>query len=198
AATQTRIFEPFFTTKGDAGTGLGLATVYGLIKQHQGFITVTSAPGCGTTFEIRLPCVGAETACVTAPPSARSHRARGGDCVLVVEDDERVRQLVSRALRARGYTVFEAGDAENAVGLSRADLTSCHLLVSDVVLPRMDGRALAEEMRRINPGIAIVLMSGYLDVPIGNDAHFLRKPFTPNDLLIKVGDALRSVRPCAH
>ena len=183
---QARIFEPFFTTKGDAGTGLGLATVYGIVTQTGGDIACTSAPGAGSTFRLWLP--------LAAPPhdaanggSDPHHAARGDETVLLVEDEALVRELAARSLREYGYKVLEATDVEAA--LRYVDHPGLAVVVSDVVLPGRSGDDLATELSHRRPGLPVILMTGYSEAllkrPV-DPAHLLRKPFTPTELIAKI------------
>jgi len=196
AVTVERIFEPFFTTKSaEHGTGLGLSTVYGIVKQHGGQIRVRSAPGEGATFLLVLPRF-------EAPDSKAADRPRdadpcgGTETILLAEDDAAVRRLTSALLRRRGYTVIEAAHPEEALQAARNPGTSFALLLTDIVMPGMSGTTLASELRKIRPDVKVLYVSGHTDETIrrapgaGTDG-FLRKPFTPAALLDKVRTALR-------
>ena len=190
-ALGDRIFEPFFTTKSPGrGTGLGLSTVIGIVEQSGGRISVESEPGAGATFVLDLPA--AETDVVEPPSTAGSGGAAAGECVLVVEDDEVVRGLVSEALREAGYRVETA--ASSAEAIERAADAHVDLLVTDVVMPRMGGDLLAHELRRRRPGLRVVFTSGYpsdlASGRIGERDHFLQKPFSINELLAAAAAAL--------
>jgi two-component system cell cycle sensor histidine kinase/response regulator CckA len=195
---KARIFEPFFTTKGpDKGTGLGLATVYGIVQQAGGHINVDSTLGAGTTFHIYLPeCTGTATPSTERPAreaAARENTGRGRS-VLLVEDEDGVRKMARFVLEGQGYRVAEARDAETALELLKPD-PAVDLLVTDLSMPGMDGRELAGRLRAVRPGVGVVFVSGYVpeagrldDVPA---AVFLPKPFTPTELLRGAGKALR-------
>ena len=196
AVTKAQIFEPFFTTKEEGkGTGLGLATVYGIVKQSGGSIYVYSEPGHGTTFKVYLPCVG-----LCAASEAREDMvggaARRGEVVLLAEDRPDVRRFTARVLRECGYEVLEAESGENALALARDHAGPVHLLLTDAVMPGMSGKVLAERLRAIRPETAVVFMSGYTDdsvlarnvVEVG--ITFLQKPFTPIRLAAVVRSAL--------
>jgi len=196
AQTRTRIFEPFFTTKEPGkGTGLGLATVYGIIKQSDGEIAVSSEPGKGTSFKIFLP------ASAIAPnawpvPQARSATRGGSETILLAEDDETVRRMVSRALQACGYTVLEARHAAEALALSERYEQPIDLLVTDVVMPQMSGRVLAERLTLLRPQLKVLFISGYMDDAVvrhgllAAEVHFLPKPFSLSVLVAKVRGVL--------
>ena len=196
ADAQTRIFEPFYTTKEKGkGTGLGLATVYGIVKQSDGHITVYSEPGRGATFKVYLPRV--EEA---AEPGAQSRVVAGlldgSETILVVEDEDTIRALVCRVLRSHGYTVLEAADAGLALRLSQELAGPIHLLLTDVVMPQTSGRELAERMAWRRPEVKVLYMSGYTDDAVvrhgvlQEGTAFLQKPFTPDLLAQKVREVL--------
>ena len=191
---KAQIFEPFFTTKGpDKGTGLGLATVFGIVEQAGGSIRVASSPGAGSRFCIELPwCDGPpSTVSATPLPSAVPERPLAR-CVsiLLVEDEEAVRKLARITLEGRGYHVTDAPDGESALRLLTLD-HPVDILVTDITMPGIDGRQLAEQVQRCRPGLGVVFVSGYVaDMARLNDlpgAIFLPKPFTPSDLLRAVG-----------
>ncbi len=203
AETQARIFEPFFTTKGPGkGTGLGLATVYGVVKQSGGFLWVRSKPGQGTTFEILLPRVDEPIATVAATPhSAGSHR--GSETVLLVEDEAALRELILEMLRQEGYAVLEATNAVEAIEVAQQAPRKIDLLLTDVVMPGMNGSELADQLVSLYPGIRTLYMSGYTEfaVPLSNilqqERPLLQKPFTRQSLARKVRDVLENSRPPA-
>lgn len=196
AQTQSRIFEPFFTTKEpDQGTGLGLSTVYGIVKQSGGHIRVDSEPGRGTTFDIYVP--RDPTATVHDEPTTPALAPTGGtETILVVEDDEAVRELAVRILRTAGYTVLEAPSGELAVAECEHHHGVIHLLLTDVVMPKMDGQALATRLAPIRPKMRVLFMSGYSDTAIEQHgelragARLLPKPFTVESLTRQVRDTL--------
>jgi PAS domain S-box-containing protein len=193
AATANKVFEPFFTTKAAGrGTGLGLATAYGIVKQSGGYITVDSKPGAGSRFCVFLPHYDGEQP--RARETERPATPQGTETILVVEDEEPVRQVVDRALRRLGYTVLVAADSEEALKLSEANRPS--LLVTDVRLPGIDGPTLAEKIARGQPGLPVLFVSGYASETmidggvLGKDAEFLAKPFTADDLGRRVREML--------
>jgi CheY-like chemotaxis protein len=192
-ATRERIFDPFFTTKEvGKGTGLGLSTVYGIVKQHGGYITVYSEPRMGTTFHIYLPAVRAEGG------KEAEHRAavRGGrETILVAEDNEGVRDLICRVLGNYGYTTIPAIDGAEAVDLY-AKAGRIDMLILDSVMPKKNGREAFDEIQRLKPGVRVLFTSGYTrDVFTGKGIederfHFLHKPISPTLLLHKVREIL--------
>ncbi len=198
--TQSRIFEPFFTTKGPKGTGLGLSTVYGIVKQSGGYIWVYSEPGKGTTFKIYLPRV-AETTESAAPfvASAESGSAEPGtETILLVEDEVNLRYLARQYLEKQGYRVLEAPDGAAAIQIAVAHEGLIHLLLTDVIMPGMNGRELAQRISEIRPNTKVLYMSGYTENVIGRNGmldegvRLLQKPFTLRDLKKKVREVLDS------
>ena len=195
-ATRARIFEPFFTTKEPGrGTGLGLATVYGIVKQSGGFIWVYSEPGKGTTFKIYLPLH--DDAPATAPEERGKPPAlRGTETVLLVEDSEAVRYVARRTLEQHGYEVIDAPSASAALTLAAQLDRPVHLLLTDVVMPEMSGRVLAERFATLHPKAKVLYMSGYTDDAIIRHGvlraktAFLQKPFTPLALATRVREVL--------
>ena len=193
---QSHIFEPFFTTKEKGkGTGLGLATAYGVIKQSGGYIWVDSEVGKGTAFRIYLPQVsGASEPVVEAKPAATIAAERG--TILVVEDEAALRKLTKKTLSEAGHKVFEAADAAEALELSRKCPDTINLLLTDVIMPGMSGRKLADAMVAERPGIGVLYMSGYTDGEIATHGvldkgtAILRKPFTRDELMRRVEDAM--------
>lgn len=196
AATQSHIFEPFFTTKERGkGTGLGLATVYGVVKQSGGFIWVSSELGHGATFEIFLPRVG-QPAPATAPDDRTKETATGSETILLVEDDEALRTLILEALGARGYTVLEAAGGVEALRLVRQQSCKIDLLLTDVVMPGMRGPQVAESVVALCPNVKVLYMSGYADFGAGPDGflkpgeRLLQKPYTLTELARTVREVL--------
>ena len=186
--TQACIFEPFFTTKAaDKGTGLGLATVYGIVKQSAGYIEVQSAPGRGTTFRIYLPhCTTVATPGPAPPPSAALPRASG--TILLVEDDDLVRDLVRRMLEEQGYTVIEESDGSRAFALLERHAGPIAALVTDVLMPGLHGPELARRAAELRPRMPVLYLSGHANPALGacGDAHFLAKPFKAEALTAKL------------
>jgi two-component system, cell cycle sensor histidine kinase and response regulator CckA len=196
--TMGKIFEPFFTTKAvGKGTGLGLATCYGIIHQAGGHILVDSSPGRGATFRVFLPHVleAAQPSSQVPPPMV----LEGSETILVAEDDAQVRRLTVRALEGYGYTVVEAESGERALGLLDAG-AAIDLLLTDVVMKGMSGKALGERVTAAHPTVRVVYMSGYApDATEGRGVHegedaMLRKPFTPDSLARVVRAALAAPR----
>jgi len=199
AATCERIFEPFFTTKElGRGTGLGLATTFGVVKQSGGHIGVASVPGAGTTFRIHLPLTHERASAVDLDDDAgRDGGATGnGETVLVVEDEEGLRSLIYEHLLGNGYAVITAESAEQALALQHNRSDQVQLLLTDVVLPGMDGFQLAERLAGMSPGLAVIYMSGYTDKVVlnhglrGPGIEVLEKPFHPHVLLDRIRQAL--------
>jgi two-component system cell cycle sensor histidine kinase/response regulator CckA len=193
---QSRIFDPFFTTKESGhGSGLGLATVYGIVKQSAGNISVQSEPGKGATFRICLPRVEEAP---EARPAARDNRevSGGSETVLVVEDAGAIRQVVLRFLQDAGYRVLEAENATAALAVAGAHPGTIQLLLTDVAMPGISGPQLAQELRRVHPDLPVLLMSGYMDQDLNSremmdgSMALLEKPFTRRSLLLKLRELL--------
>jgi two-component system cell cycle sensor histidine kinase/response regulator CckA len=195
-ATKAHIFEPFFTTKQPGkGTGLGLATVFGIVRQSNGHIAVSSEPGRGATFKIYLPVVAGVISSPKPHPDPKS-APRGNETILLTEDDSAVRALARHALQMHGYTVLEAGQGDKALHVAEECKGTIHLLVTDVVMPVMSGRELAERLAAIRPGLRVLYLSGYTDDAVIRhgvslaETAFLEKPFTPSSLATKVREVL--------
>jgi PAS domain S-box-containing protein len=193
-ATRERVFEPFFTTKPlGTGTGLGLSTVYGIIKQSGGGLAVASEPGQGCTFEIVLPRI--EGLATPAPPVRLGKAQPGTETVLIVEDEPAIRTLAERLLSASGYAVIAAGSGTDALQVADGHVGPIDLLVTDVVMPNMDGVELAARLRRARPGVKVLYMSGFADEAVHTfeaGAHFIAKPFPMAELAQRVRDVLDS------
>jgi CheY-like chemotaxis protein len=192
--TMLHLFEPFYTTKPiGKGTGLGLATVYGIIKQSGGYVWAYSEVGVGTTFKVYLPLeAGSIHPASVAPPLARA----SGEHVLVVEDEPTVRYMTSRALKEHGYNVLEASDGPEALRLVEHQNGKLDLIITDVIIPGLDGMELARRAASLRPDVPVLFMSGYTDHDIvrrgllDSDQPFLQKPFTPDALIRRVADLL--------
>jgi two-component system, cell cycle sensor histidine kinase and response regulator CckA len=196
--TQSRIFEPFFTTKEKGkGTGLGLSTVYGIVKQSNGYVFAQSELGAGTTFYVYLPRVE-DSAEELSPAKSQPNEAGGCETVLLVEDEESVRELVRVTLASRGYNVLEAEDGESGLRIAEAFKENIDILITDVMMPGMGGRDLAKKLLALRPGISVLYLSGYTEDAVvtpgalGPGAGFLQKPFTLQNLAKKVREVLRS------
>ena len=195
-ATRERVFEPFFTTKPEGkGTGLGLATVYGIVKQNRGFIDVHSEPGRGTTFEVYLPRFAGEA---ERPAEKGDERPlTGTETVLLVEDEPALLQIVRETLESLGYRVLAASSPGDAVLLCETHPGEIHVLLTDVVMPTMNGNELRGRLERIKPGLRTVLMSGYAaDTTtrrgiVDPGRCFIQKPFTREALASKIREALQ-------
>jgi CheY-like chemotaxis protein len=193
--TRERVFEPFFTTKGqDKGTGLGLAMVYGTIKQHGGFIHLYSEPGKGTAFKVYLPAVEARPDAV--PTIRREETVRGGmETILLAEDEEAIRLFGERTLKGLGYNVLVARNGEEAIEIFSQN-REIVLAVLDVVMPRKGGKEAFEEMRKQNPRLKVIFMSGYsadathTSFVLSAGTHLLKKPFGPAILGRKIREVL--------
>jgi CheY-like chemotaxis protein len=194
---QARAFEPFFTTKGEGkGTGLGLAVVHGIIQQSGGSIWLESRPGAGATFQIYLPAVRG----TAARPSGRQESAvppvQGRETILLAEDEDAVREVTAQLLESFGYQVLKASSGEEALRLAESQRGKIHLLMTDVVMPGMGGRELADLLRAREPHLKVLFQSGYTDDAVVRygvvhaEVTFLQKPFTPQALAEKVRQAL--------
>jgi CheY-like chemotaxis protein len=193
--TSARVFEPFFTTKEQGkGTGLGLATVYGIVKQSGGYIWVYSEPGHGTVFKIYLPPT--ESRVVAAASHGRDGAlVRGWETVLLVEDEDAVRALAREVLRRHGYAVLEARHGVDALRVAERHTDDIHLMITDVVMPHMSGRDLADRLSVVRPAMKVLFMSGYTDHAVMHrdltpGTAFLQKPFTPDVFARKVRSVL--------
>ena len=198
---RARIFEPFFTTKEQGrGTGLGLATVMGIVSQNGGFIDVISAPGAGTTFRVHLPLREApgRDDSETLPPVVTPPPEPGGETILVVEDEAEILHVTQRILERRGYVVLAASSPESALVLARAHQGMIDMVISDVIMPGMNGRELVTRLRQDRPGLRSLFMSGYTADHIAHHGmlepgvNFLQKPFSPADLLARVRAIVRA------
>jgi two-component system, cell cycle sensor histidine kinase and response regulator CckA len=199
--TLARIFEPFFTTKElGKGTGLGLATVFGIVKQSSGIIQVVSEPNRGTTMNIYLPMADRSALVRSSVPPPNNEALHGSETILLVEDDEQVRALARTILRRYGYDVLDAQSGGDALLLCEQYSSPIHLLLTDVVMRRMSGRELAARLLKARPEMKVLYMSGYTDDAVmrsgifHSKVAFIQKPITPEPLARKVREALDSLR----
>jgi CheY-like chemotaxis protein len=200
SVTMSHIFEPFYTTKdAGVGTGLGLSSVYGIIQQLGGCVSVESQLGRGTTFNIYLPRIE-EQRSLFEPTEAAPNASPVSATVLVVEDENTIRSLIGDLLKDRGYLVLSAQGAEEALVLAREQKGPIHLLVTDIIMPTMHGPQLADELQKLIPGVKVLYMSGYSDREIvrrtqfGKTIPFIQKPFTPQEFYNKVREVLNAGR----
>jgi signal transduction histidine kinase/ActR/RegA family two-component response regulator len=200
--TMSRVFEPFFTTKElGKGTGLGLATVYGIVKQSAGYITVESEEGRGSAFTIYLPRVDGKVAEPIATNAVPGPPLEGSETILLVEDEPSLRDVAREILEAAGYLVLESTSPEDALSKGRSHTGTIDLLLTDVVMPRMSGRVVAEALKAFRPETRVLYMSGYTDEAISHQGalnpgtQFLQKPFTADRLLLRVRETLDEPRP---
>lgn len=194
---QQRIFEPFFTTKGaGGGSGLGLATVYGIIKQSGGYIWVYSEVGVGTTFKVYLPVDATGRPALSPRARVSEEWSRGSETILLVEDAAIIRQLAHEVIARAGYHVLEARNADEALEVAPTHKGRIDLLLTDVIMPGASGVELASQLKGLRTDVSVLFMSGYTDSAIvrngllSDEAPFLQKPFTPEGLLRKVRQVL--------
>jgi len=193
--TLRHVFEPFFTTKGKGGTGLGLATVFGIVEQSDAKIQVASELGSGSSFTIFFPRVTESTEKPEGPSSALSEEPRGSEVVLLVEDENAVRRMTQTFLEARGYKVLEARHGGEGLAICQDYRGPIDLLLTDIVMPEMGGRELAEKVSPLRPEMKVLFMSGYSEDPLiheGSQIPFLEKPFTLRELARRVREVLDS------
>jgi CheY-like chemotaxis protein len=198
AETKSRIFEPFFTTKElGKGTGLGLATVYGIVKQSGGNIWIYSEPGQGTTFKIYLPRVAGDVEPIKSEALPALHLP-GSETILVVEDNDNLREVICKTLGKQGYVVLEAANGKDALQIFDNRTWPIDLLLVDVVLPQMSGAEVVKRLQEFDPNLKVLYMSGYTNNAIvhhgvlDTDVAFLQKPFKGTALLLKIRDVLDS------
>jgi signal transduction histidine kinase len=204
-ATLARVFEPFFSTKGAGkGTGLGLAVVHGIVSQSHGHVAVSSEPGKGTTFRVYLPRLSGDAAPTVVTPLSPVPRARGGELILLAEDESTLRRAAVQALQRSGYTVLAAADGGEALALAARHKGKINLLVSDVVMPGLSGPQLYEELKRERPDLRVLFTSAYLADHVSRhgtvalEGRFLLKPFTMSDLARKVRDVMDASPATTH
>jgi CheY-like chemotaxis protein len=192
---REKLFEPFFTTKEKGkGTGLGLPSVYGIVKQSGGFVWVYSEPGHGTTFKVYLP--RAEAAVSSTPDTSHRNRRVGEETILLVEDDDEVRNVATRILRKNGYRVLEASNGAEALRVCEAEEVAVDLMITDIVMPEMGGTELAGRLRETQPDARILFTSGYTEDAAVRQSFldpgeaFIEKPFTPASLAKKARQIL--------
>ncbi|MEE2995389.1 MAG: response regulator [Gemmatimonadota bacterium] len=199
-ATQQQVFYPFFTTKEiGEGTGLGLSTVFGIVKQNGGNIWVESVVGQGTTFSVYLPEIEGIHDTEDQDASHSKEPLHGSETLLLVEDEKAVRKLFRHNLSKGGYIVLEASNGPDALAISNSYPDSIHLLISDAVMPRMSGPALADQLKRKYPAVKVLYVSGYTgdmltQHHVDEEAMFLQKPFAPDELVRMVRDLLDNGR----
>ncbi len=200
--TKSRIFEPFFTTKEKGkGTGLGLSTVYGIVKQSNGYVFAQSEPGAGTTFYVYLPRVE-DAAEELSPAKSLDNETDGSETILLVEDEESVRELVRITLVSRGYKVLEAEDGEAGLRVAESFKEPIDILITDVMMPGIGGRDLAKKLLALRPGVSVLYLSGYTEDAIMTQGAsvpaiaFLQKPFSLQNLARKVREILRARPGC--
>jgi CheY-like chemotaxis protein len=197
------VFEPFYTTKADGtGTGLGLATVYGIVLQAEGTIDIHSLPGVGTTFTILLPVTDEVATPVEEEPAYE--RTTTGETVLIVEDEEALREVTARIFTRSGYRVLTAAHGADALALATSHEGDIHLLVTDVVMPKMLGKEVTEKIRMLRPHIEVLYMSGYAQPVLASqgrldrDVNLIEKPFTAASLIAKAGQILNGHTELPH
>jgi CheY-like chemotaxis protein len=202
ADTQNHIFEPFFTTKGTRGTGLGLSTVYGIVKQSEGYIWVHSEVGKGTSFKIYLPRVSESGEALSEQPEVvLPEPGVGHETILLVEDEKTLLSMGRYFLEKQGYTVLEAADGAAAIQVCKSHSGPIHLLLTDVIMPGMNGRELANRITALRPEIKVIYMSGYTENAIGHNGMLeegiilLQKPFTLPAMKAKVREVLDTPNP---
>ena len=193
--TLDKIFEPFYTTKEQSkGTGLGLSTVYGIVKQNQASINVYSEPGKGTTFKIYWPIIESKAKSVIAKIKPKLHK--GNETILLAEDDPGVRTFIDQALKSLGYIVYQAKNGEDALKLLKKEKINPQLLITDIIMPGMDGKELSQKVKKILPKIKIIYTSGYTDSYIGSEelqqegVHFIGKPYSISTISSKIREVL--------
>jgi two-component system, cell cycle sensor histidine kinase and response regulator CckA len=198
-ATRSRIFEPFFTTKDiGKGTGLGLAVVFGVVQEHQGFVDVESTVGKGSTFKVYLPVPEGVTSGDVGSNVAPGVVPGGSETILIVEDEDLMRDFLVAVFEQKGYRVLTASDGEEALRIQRSRAREIEMVFSDVGLPKMDGWEMSKKMQEINPKLIVFLASGYLDSKVrteiakGGIQGYIEKPYRPDEILLRVRKAFDS------
>ena len=189
---QKQIFEPFFSTKGELGTGLGLATVYGIIKQHGGNIWINSIQGAGTTFKIYLPASKEAEEERLVKAGKEKVEENNNETILITEDNGPVLELAKTILSGKGYNILSADNGSDAMRIIKSYSSQIHILLTDIIMPEMNGKELFRAASEVHPEIKVLYMSGYSDNLISSDSSicFIQKPFTSEELAEKVREVL--------
>jgi two-component system cell cycle sensor histidine kinase/response regulator CckA len=193
--TQKHLFEPFFTTKGEKGTGLGLATVYGIVRQWEGYLWLYSSPNRGTIFTIYFPATNAQVGTFAGAKKAPAD-TKGVETILIAEDDAAVRKVIVRTMENLGYHILQAGNGIEAVQVAMNYKDTIHMLLTDTVMPKLNGLELAKELKKDRPQMRVLFMSGYpreilsSEVPVDESINLIQKPFTNNAIAERIREGL--------